>query len=338
MITISNQRLDFPGGMQPNDANQPEHSEKYGFLNPAYLSTLRINLGTKKVYQLKNEVTGIPPAIQTQVNMVHEYVIQNIQAWDLQEKQEYPFDLPPTIFSGQRACVTFREQKFDVEQLQIGQLSPEQKQQIWRNATFVVPSKKFAYPYTWKLSQIVFSGRENINKAFLWHVAQGIGNLMDIARFVHNANFKQERQSCSVCRGLKNVIKVGGKLFGLLIGKPSYRKLQMAHEIECYRRELLLKAAERIGTQPANQMFSLEAQEHNQTLVSKLGRLNQELQNEDKKPELSALQIFANFQELAPPVKDNILALMNCEDYMSQQMEEISQKLHFCPKTQKVIF
>lgn len=315
---------------------QPWLDKQYSFLDPNFLKAQSINLPMQCVYELQPEKTAPPPQIREQINAISEFLTKNIKYWEVEAETKYEFTLPPTKFQGLKSCVEFREQKFEVEKLSVAQLSAQQLGQIWSTGTFVVKSQKFAYPYTWKLTSIIFTGRENIRKAFRWHIAQSLGHLLDIFRFVHNPNFKEDAQYCSIFRGVKNSLKISMKLFGLLLGKPCYKKLLIPYELEMYRRKLLLAAADKLGAQPLNDFISIQDPKNNPVQI--LYELQGHLSDKGKQAELSVREKFDKFEKVSAEVKDNIRVLMDCQQFMKAKNEEIKEKLHFCPKQQRAAF
>jgi hypothetical protein len=49
--------------------------------------------------------------------------------------------------------------------------------QIWRDATFEVESKKYAFPYKWKLSRWIFKGYVGRKKSMFFDLSLSFRNL-----------------------------------------------------------------------------------------------------------------------------------------------------------------
>ncbi|KRX03251.1 hypothetical protein PPERSA_09263 [Pseudocohnilembus persalinus] len=121
-------------------------------------------------YQILKEKKMPKPLIEGHEKVAY-FLDSTLENWDVDNYTQIDFGLPDTIFKGDKPVIQYNEPTYEVERLELGQLSAEQRHSIWNNGTFIVPSKKFSTPYTWQLTQWLVKGRKNIKESFYYDMS-----------------------------------------------------------------------------------------------------------------------------------------------------------------------
>lgn len=112
--------------------------------------------------------------------------------------------------------------------MEVRDLSKQQFSDIWKNGTFIVPSKKFDIPYKWKVSDWIVLGVENIRNVFYYHIAHCNGHFRRIFLRFYNGT----KNKCDVYKGVKALtIKPIKNIYALLLGKKYLASYNMDSKI-----------------------------------------------------------------------------------------------------------
>ncbi|KRW98680.1 hypothetical protein PPERSA_00268 [Pseudocohnilembus persalinus] len=168
--------------------------------------------------------------LNQEIQSIQKYFKENLKEFDIdvvrkESQLNFKFPLPETVFKEiedqkDAPAISFREQNFEVERLQVRDLSQEQLNSIKNDGTFEVQSQRFNVPYKWKVSEMIILGRSVLKSVFFYHLAHVNGNFWKIfSRVYSGTDYK-----CDIYKGVKATLyKPLKNIFSLVFGKKQMR-------------------------------------------------------------------------------------------------------------------